>query len=460
MTLRRAQPAVMLAGLLIAAALTLLLPTSRAPLLAVLLLLAGASAYAATRIDPAWIASAALATSIFSSNSGRLGLPFPPDRALLALTLFGLAWRGIRGEAQTELRYRPVHYLMLALVAYILVSATWAGTLTQKTAVFHLIDRVGIVPFLLFYLAPRLYGTERQRNILLAFLVGTGAYIGLTAWFEAFHLRPLVFPKYILDQSIGINEGEGRARGPFLEAVANGLSIYGCACASIVAAVRWRGTWRWVALGIAGICLIGSIFSLTRAVWIGAAVGTLVALVVTRETRRYALAAAAAGAIAVVGIFAVAPQLASNAKARNENHYPLWARLNSNAAALRMVDAKPLFGFGWLRFETDNLDYFRQAPDYPLTGLGIEVHNIYLGYAVEIGILGLLLYLITFFFGTIGAARRPVRSDQRVWVAASTAFTVALVVVANFGPLAYSFPNQLVWLFAGIIYALPRPVAA
>jgi O-antigen ligase len=456
----RLAPSLIVLGALAVAALAVATqPIDESPVIALGLIVGIPAAILSLRLDPAWLASGTLAMSVFSSHSGDAGLPFPPDRALLALTLLSLVIRGVREQEQARLPFDVVHWLMLAMVAYILISAAWGHTLTQHTALFHLIDRVGLIPFLFYYLAPRLFATERQRNILLGTLVVTGAYIGLTAWFETFHLRGLVFPKYILDESVGINTGEGRARGPFAEAVANGLSIYGCACASVIAFTRWKSDWRWIALGVAGICVVGSVFALTRAVWIGTAFGTIVALLVARETRRYVPALVTAMALAVVALFALSPQLRGDAEARKANSYPVWARLNSNAAAVRMVNAQPLFGYGWLRFPIDGPDYFRQAPRYPLTGTNIEVHNIYLGYAVELGLVGTLLYVLTFGLAVGRAVLRRVPDELRGWTFAYLAFALAYVVVANFGPVAYAFPNTLVWLLAGVITALPLATA-
>ena len=59
-----------------------------------------------------------------------------------------------------------------------------------------------------------------------------------------------------------------------------------------------------------------------------------------------------------------------------------------------MVEAKPLFGFGWSRFTSDSRDYFQQAFDYPLTATEAGVHNTPLTYAVDLGLVGMTLWLV------------------------------------------------------------------
>ena len=56
-------------------------------------------------------------------------------------------------------------------------------------------------------------------------LVAVGAYLGITAFLQEVNLDQLVFPAYITDPSVGIHAD--RARGPFVEAAANGLVYVG-----------------------------------------------------------------------------------------------------------------------------------------------------------------------------------------------------------------------------------------
>src|SRR5262249_17246826 len=55
---------------------------------------------------------------------------------------------------------------------------------------------------------------------LLWVIVGIGTYLGFTGLCEHFHLNTLVWPRYILDPTVGIQFG--RIRGPFATSVAMG----------------------------------------------------------------------------------------------------------------------------------------------------------------------------------------------------------------------------------------------
>ena len=94
------------------------------------------------------------------------------------------------------------------------------------------------MPFLLFLTAPLAFRTQRQRQVLLVTFVTLGAYLGLTVVFETVKLDALVFPKYILDPHYGIHAGRGR--GPFVEAVTNGLALFTCSVVCAIAVAQWH----------------------------------------------------------------------------------------------------------------------------------------------------------------------------------------------------------------------------
>ena len=94
--------------------------------------------------------------------------------------------------------------------------------------------------------------------------------------------------------------------------------------------------------------------------------------------------------------------------ARESQKGPIYDRLNLNRAAVNMLDARPLFGFGWNRFTAVGTDYFRQG-DFPLTaGVGVGVHNAYLSHLAELGLVGTTLFLgfLGYVLYRLGVARR------------------------------------------------------
>jgi putative inorganic carbon (hco3(-)) transporter len=194
------------------------------------------------------------------------------------------------------------------------------------------------------------------------------------------------------------------------------------------------------------------LFTLTRSVWIGSSVATLVAVLAHPRLRRYVLPLVA-GAAAVVAISLVAlPGLYAKAQARESQQGPIWDRINLSRAALNMVDARPLFGFGWNRFDAVGTDYFQQSDDIPLTsGVGVGVHSAYLSHLAELGLVGTTLWLLSTVLAVWLAIARRGPPELEPWRYGLLAVTVMFLVVSLF-VYPYLFGVVVVWTWAGILY--------
>ncbi|MCU1373658.1 MAG: O-antigen ligase protein [Actinomycetia bacterium] len=409
-----------------------------------------AAGYLGTYASPALLISLALASEVLNGNAKRLGLPISPDRVLLVAALATMLLRLPSYQPTRSLVWRPVHALLAATAAYGVVSALAAHTLTTSDGIFALLDRLGIVPFLVFTIAPLVFGDRRARDTLLLVLVGLGIYLGVTALAEALGLKWLEFPAYIKDPNVGIHYG--RARGPFVEAVADGLGLYGCAVASAIGFWLWKGHVgrRRLAAASVVLCLGGTIFTLTRAVWLATVVASLLALLANQRTRRMLAPTVGVGLVALAAAIFFVPGFAHNADERSSAQRPLWDRYNSNSAAVRAVEDHPLFGVGFQAWRQENSRYLRLSQDYPLTGTDIEIHNVALSHAAELGLVGLVLWGTAFVAGIGGAIFRPGPTELDPWRLGMVALAVHWLIVAAFGPLSYPFPNLLLWTWAGV----------
>ncbi len=429
------------------------LVTTRPPVLvaALCVIAVAAVAYLAVWLAPStWVVLALLATAV-SGQTGRLGLPVPPDRLLLLAAGAALLLRLPGATVTRRIVWRPTHVALALAAAYGTVNALQAGTLTTGNGFFTLLDRFALVPMLVFALAPIVFGTPRARNALLVGLVIMGAYLGLTALAETLHLSSLVWPRYILDPSVGIHFG--RARGPFVEAVADGLAMYGCAVAAAVAIVTWRARWaRIAAAAVLGVCLFGTLLTLTRAVWLGTVVASVVAMLLSSTTRRLILPAVLVGLLALGAALAFVPDFHSKVSARTQDASPVWERYATDAAAIRAVEDHPLFGVGWQRWLQVNHTYLQQGADYPLTNTvgGIQIHNVLLSHAAELGLVGVTLWLLALGSAIAGGILRRGPADLDPWRLGLVAVFLQWAIVASFGPLSYPFPNLLLWAWAGV----------
>jgi putative inorganic carbon (hco3(-)) transporter len=415
-----------------------------------------AAAYVAVQTEPAWLLSAGIALSVFSGNTAQLGLPIGPERLLVAGGLLAVVLRAeVRPHhnghgAQGLPRLTFTHWVLLAASAWAVVSALSVGTLTQSAGLFGLLDRFGLVGFAAYYAAPVVFRTRRQRSLLLGCLVVVGGYLGLTAVFEYTGLRALVFPGYINDPGVGIHFG--RARGPFVEAVADGMGMFIGATAAAVGLSQWR-EWRvrLACWAVIGVCGAGMLLTLTRSIWLSGAVGAVLGMLAMPGLRRWVAPAVAVGAVLVVAALFAAPGLHQRVESRSQDDASVWVRQNTNRAALAMIEQRPVTGFGWQRFRTESPPYFTQAQRYPMNGVGEGVHNVFLSHASELGLPGAFLWLCGFVLAIGGAIVRRVGAELTPWRAGLVAIAAQWLVVANLTPLPWSFPTLVLWTWAGIV---------
>ena len=439
--------------------------TATAPRLTPLLFLAGVGVAVAAVIGYfAWTTNAALVLAvgfviaIFASNWPELGVPGPlsPHRILLVLVIVAVLLRAPSVQAG-RLRLHPVHVVLAVALLYAAISAAVAENLFERGAFFELFDNFGLVPFLVFLIAPVLFASARSRNYLLVGFVGLGLYLGFTALVETVGLRALVFPTYINDPDVGIHFD--RARGPFVEAATNGLAMFTCAVGAVLAWSNWRSALgRGLAIAAMVLCTAGVLFTLTRQAWLAAVLATIVTLLVVRDLRRYLVPVLVGGAIIVGGALLAFPALNERTEERAANQGTVWERLNNNRAAASMFLERPLLGFGWNSYLDRKANFVKQSDNYPITGgeRRTGVHNLALLYAAELGMLGVALWVSGFLLAIVGAISRRGSPELRQWRLALIPVSIAFVVVATF-EYPGIFSSLTVWLWAGVAWGLDDP---
>jgi putative inorganic carbon (HCO3(-)) transporter len=405
---------------------------------------------AAIALPPAWLLSIGLGLSIFSGNWKYMHIPVPLDRAVTIIGIAAVLLRPRFVPDAPKLETRRLHWLLAVLSLYAIVSAALAGTFFQQTAFYALLDRLGIEPFVLFLVAPVAFATARERRILLGMLVVVGAYLGVLGIFEVIGPHSLEFPSYIGNPNLG--QHYGRARGPFLEAGADGLSMFisAVACFMLIAEGCGKNV-RRLLIAVIVLCVLGIVLCETRQVWLGAAIGAIVAAALSPRMRRYIPVGILLAAALVGAVYFGVPGLQAKLKSRTNDQRSLWDRENSDAAALRMFEARPLLGFGWFEFGEKGGRYYHVARDYPLTSVG-EVHNVALSNAAELGFVGVGLWLIAVLIAMVSPFRGRGPPELRPWALATAAIGIAWFIQSNFAPVTYAFDNYVPWVFAALAY--------
>ncbi|MGO9763496.1 MAG: O-antigen ligase family protein [Solirubrobacteraceae bacterium] len=406
-------------------------------------------------LPPAVTMCGAIVLTIFSGAWNRIGLGgLPFDRLLIVIVLLAFFLRAPGVSHLPRLQVRNVHLLLCLTIMYVLASALAAGTLTGEVGLLAIIDRVGIAPYLLFLVAPAVFAGRHDRDLLLATLVGLGAYLGLTAIFESLGPHSLVFPHYIAQADSELR-GE-RAGGPFQSSVSEGSATFACAVAAVIAYTQWRGRRaRYLAAAVVVVSIFACFLTLERGVWVAAVTATVMTALVTRTGRRLLVPGALTCALVVGCALLLSPSLATKTSNRVNREVSVWDRQNQTFAALRMIKAKPLLGFGWNRYTSDSIEYFRQASDYPMVGFTTPeqlepLHDTYLSYLVELGLIGTALWLTSLVWGVGGAIFSRQVPALRPWKLGLMAIALFFLVVGFFDPYQAPFPVLLLWVWAGV----------
>jgi O-antigen ligase len=408
---------------------------------------------ATRRVDPVWIVCIALI--LIPVQWHELGVPISPHRLLLPAALIVLALRMPGARHRHNFEFRLPHAALAIAGLYAILSAVSAGDLFSKAPFYALLDNYGLLAFLMFLAAPVIFHSDRNRGYLIGFMVGLGAYLGILAILETAHLWALVWPKYISNPSVGIHFG--RARGPFVQAGDDGVAMFECAVMAVLGYIRWRGWRRFVCGSVAALCALGVLLTQTRGAWIAAGAGALVTLVAFKPLRAYLLPIALTLLIGLGGVLVAAPGLRAKITGRTTDQGPIWVRQTLNAASFRMIEARPLLGFGWGTFKKVDDPYIRQGPTYPIAGADEPDHNAYLSIAVELGLLGAIIWAIAVLasLGTAVLRRGPPELYQ--WRIAACAMAVSWLAAGLFGPAPYSFEIIVTFMVAGIAYGLRNP---
>ena len=268
------------------------------------------------------------------------------------------------------------------------------------------------------------------------------------AVFTIFDFKALVFPRFILDEGIGIHAD--RARGPFLQAVANGVTLNILGLLALYSFERRRVP-RMLSAVLLFCVPLALLATRTRAVWLaaGASVVLLALFPPSRTLRRVALAFCFMTVLGLAAFF-LYRGLSSSLADRLEDRSPVEFRLDMYQAGWQMFMEKPLTGWGSEGSVQPQIErrISNFHPEYYL------FHNTYLELAVERGMIGLGLYawLMTCFFRL---ARGPVAMSEcevgfrKIWPFILVVYLLnASAVVMN-----YQFVNGFVFSLAGILSA-------
>jgi O-antigen ligase len=242
-----------------------------------------------------------------------------------------------------------------------------------------------LVPFTLYQLAAYTFDDAQSLRRFETFSLIVLGYLSLTAIFFMMDAKQFIFPRYILDESLGYHAD--RARGPFLQAVANGvaLNLLGLLALNSFRRKRLRAVLALLFMTALPMAIVAT---KTRAVWLSFALSILGLLLFSssRRLRIACLCLVLAGGIGLAAAVTLADRDASLAD-RLEERGPVIFRMEIYQAGWEMFLQKPLAGWGAADMQTElskRISGFHQEEFF--------FHNTYLEIVVQYGLVGLALY--------------------------------------------------------------------
>ncbi|MGC2474610.1 MAG: O-antigen ligase family protein [Candidatus Sulfotelmatobacter sp.] len=377
------------------------------------------------------------------------------DRIAFLLLVTGVIGRAVVLR-QPLLVLERVSWPMLGLTLLALLSV--AGQPFEHETWSLLASKL-FVPFALFHLAGMVFAEEKSFRRFETFALIVLAYLSFTAIAFLAGAHSLIFPRFILDESIGFHAE--RARGPLLQAVANGVSL------NILAIFAWhaykRGRRRGaVIVGLLASVPVAILATMTRAVWLSFA-GSVVALILLSDNarrRRRACFALFAAAILGFGVVVSSHDLAGSLNDRFQEQGPVDFRKAVYAGGWEMFLERPLTGWGFHQMPAE-LPRFVSGYDEKV----LYPHNTYLELLVEHGVVGLVLYLwMMWELWRLGRGMVPAREREgflnrdfhRMWLIVLAVYWVNAALVV----MSYQFVNGLVFTLAGMLAAQRRRAEA
>jgi O-antigen ligase len=319
------------------------------------------------------------------------------------------------------------------------------------------------MPLTMFLVGTVLFVTERAIRVLLWSLLAGAAYSVMVSVLQ-FTAPQVVWPRYIGEAP----SWPDRAVGVFNQPVVNGLVlVVGFLVGMLIALNDGE---RPALRALAGAVAVGSVYAVylthTRVAWLAFGLVVLFGAVAGRGFRSgfVLVGAAIVGAVAVNwSTFTSADRDAGGVGSPDE----IQDRLNNIATSFWAFPREPLFGWGIGRFTAVNTYHHQQwSPGIPWQrGFGIASHLDSLGILVELGIVGLSLWLTIHVL----MYTRLVRATRRL--PAGGAYGRALGLTALLSLVAqtvtgltvdlrfFDFPNIMVMVLAGAVTGYQRQQA-
>jgi O-antigen ligase len=363
--------------------------------------------------------------------------------AVLALLVLSAA--GIRKIK--DFRMGLVDWVMIGYLVYSLANIILLGDRFEPLLIRYY-DRI-FVPFCMYWLVRLLNPDEKDLKRLLPvafFLILSQAVIGILGW-----TAPQLLPEKWLSRL-----GE-RTVGTFSNPGVFTTTLVFCALFLLHAAHNTKSALlRWFAIVSVGLVFFQVFFSFSRGSWLGGAAFLVGLLFIYPKT----IARLILAGVLIAGFMALDTPLRTFfgfAEERLVTETTVEGRIVGGASTMRMIIERPLFGWGYNQHEKYD-EQFRDRVLNVARNREHSSHNTYLLITAEMGVAGLVLYLLPTLIWLVRSVRTskylpwsgyPGRAILvMLWLLLADHF-----IVGNFTDLIQStlFNTSIWWLALGLI---------
>jgi O-antigen ligase len=332
----------------------------------------------------------------------------------------------------------------LAMAGYLVVSQFSIVYLSNDVmaTTFHLYDRV-FIPMCLYLLIRLSAPDERDLRRLMPivfFVCASQSMIGILSWVAPGLLPSMWVEQYVGERTIGSLVNPGTYT---IVLIFSGLLLLHAGLNRKPGLVR---TLYVSAFVVACLCVF---LSFTRSSWLGG-VAVILGLVFLYPKFMIRLSLVSVLAVAVLGAGLLASQFTrANERLTSEQaEESALSRLPIYYAAFRMVEAKPLFGWGYGNFDRFDRQFQGRVLDLVNPDKDHASHNVYLSIGAEQGIIGLSLFLAPMLWWLVLSLRvLPKMPREGFW---SRKLLIVLWLIILFQVIVSNFFNVYVVVGLGI----------
>jgi hypothetical protein len=385
-----------------------------------------------------------------------IGVSITPDRlifiiiSILAILMFK------SGELQFP-GLGKVEYCILVFAIICTISASIAGNISS---VFYWLFDFNYNPFVIFILAKSIpHNRAKLESFFFPFLA-IGAYLAINGVFEYRGPQALVWPQYILDPHVGIQFG--RTRGSFASSEALGGALVETFLFYALYTTKVKGEkLYWAYMMMLTTCVI--IYATSqRSSWVSFG-SCLLFLIIAKTNMRQI-------AIVIIGIILLGFFSGINSKFSFWSQKTLFSKRQetvnyrkvNNLTTLDMGKANPIFGVGFGSFVHEWQQYFHPIDDAGIRDLTDGNHNTFLGLFAEVGVVGLISYLMIFYYMFRVGLRvyRKVEGFEREFVLVFLLALISYIIGGNVSDYRHGqFCNTTLFLLFGTVAGIEAQMA-